>query len=125
MDLQFVDVPGDFRLERDGLVDDGPVLRRMLARLRNLGLEILADQTAHPVEKIAEVVGEIAVETFDKRLDGEAGVLPEDHLAHQIITYCVDAVLLDEVQRTDHVAQGFAHLGLAHQPPAVGKDGGR
>ncbi len=83
-----------------------------------------ADHADHPVEQVAELVGQFLGVAGLEALGGERAVLAEAHLARQVVAQRVDAVPLDEREGVDHVAGGLAHLLAAledvavdHQPP--------
>ena len=55
------------------------------SRRRNVACAILGNHRCCAAEKISQVIGEIAVETLNDRLDGEVAVLAEDHFPQQVI----------------------------------------
>ncbi len=111
---------------RHGLLAEGLLVRpQRLLRGGDAAVAIGFDHLDPAAEQVAQVVGEVGVDPADERLLREAGVLPEHHLGHEEIAERVDPVFGGHFHGVDRVAGGLAHLGIAHQPPAVGEDGPR
>ena len=79
----------------------------------------LDDQGRRPAREVAEVVGEVGVETADEGLLAEVGVEAEGHLAQEEVAEGVVAVLVRELKGLDDVADRLGHLPAAERPVAV------
>src|SRR3546814_4646963 len=73
------------------------------------------------LRKIAEIVGQIAVDPGDDRLVAEIAVAAERHLAHEEVTDRIEPVAVDEIVGRDDVAQRFRHLLAPIEKMAVGE----
>ena len=104
---------------RGAQLDDGLVVFAEFAGLGHLALKILGRHGQHAAEQVAQVVGQVGVDAGHHAFFTEGGIGTEMHLAQQEIAEGVQTVLLAHLQRFHHVAQGFGHLGIAHQPVTV------
>ncbi len=77
------------------------------------------DQRGRAARQVAEVVGQIRVETIHEGLLAEARVEAEVHLAQEEVAEGVVAVLIGELEGLHHVADGLRHLAPAERPVAV------
>ena len=83
---------------------------------------ITDDHLERAVQKIAQVVRQVAVDAPDKRSLGEVPVMAEGHLAQQKITEGVSPIELRHPEWVHDVTLGLAHLLAIDRPPAVGDD---
>ena len=104
---------------RGAQLDDGLVVFAEFAGLGHLALKILGRHGQHAAEQVAQVVGQVGVDAGHHAFFTEGGIGTEMHLAQQEIAEGVQTVLLAHLQRFHNVAQGFGHLGIAHQPVTV------
>ena len=92
-------------------------------RSRNNTVAAAERHFQHTAGKVAQVVGEFGVVTIDKRFLRKAGIGTGRHRRQQIVTERIHTRQFDHIHGIDDVAERFAHLGLAGEPPAVGKNG--
>ena len=87
--------------------------------LGHLSAKILVGHGQAARKEVAQVIGQISVETPHQGVLAERRILSEAHLRKQKIAKSAEAVLLGHVEGRDHVAQALGHLGLVHGPVAV------
>ena len=98
------------------------ILRRELSRRRQHPAEGLADHRQRALSQIAEIVGEIGIDAVDDRLMRIIAVLSEWHLTQEEITHLVDAVVIGERRRVDHIADRLRHFLPAIEQEAMHHD---
>ena len=84
---------------------------------------VALDHAQGPGSQVPQPIGEVRIEAVDEALIGEAAVVAHLHVPHEVEAQGVVAEVQQGV-RTDHVALALGHLVVAHEPPAVGQDGG-
>ena len=89
---------------------------------RHFSAAVTRDHVQHAVGHVAEVVSEIRIIAFHKRLFCEGGILPQRHFSDQKIAEGIDAVTVDHIHWIHHIPQRLAHLRAPGQPPAVCKN---
>ena len=80
------------------------------------------DHRQRTLRQIAEIVGEIGIDTRDDGLVVVAAVLTERHFAHEEIAHLIDAVLRRHGEGIDDVADRLRHLLAAVEQEAVAED---
>ncbi len=94
-------------------------LGRACARARHQPVAVLGDHRQRALRQVAEVVGEVGIGAVDDRLMAVVAVLAERHLAQQEIAHLVEAVVLDQRERVDDIADRLRHLLAAVEQEAV------
>ena len=74
------------------------------------------------VQQIAEIVGQVGVESADEPFLAEIRVPPGGDVAHQVIAQCLDAVAVSQFVGVNTVAQAFTQLEAADIPPTVDEE---
>ena len=100
-------------------VGDGPVFFRFVSRLGHHAVLVLGGHGQHAAEQVAEIIGEVGVDTGDKGIVIEVGVGAEVHLGEHEVAEGIGAEELNHALRMDDVAEALGHLGVAHEPVAV------
>ncbi len=75
-----------------------------------------ADRT---VQQVAQIVGQVCVDTVDESVAAEVTVTAQIDFPQQEITDCVCSEFVNQAVWVNHVADGLAHLGAVHYQPAV------
>ena len=83
---------------------------------------VLFDHGRGPGNQIAQVVGQIVIDSLQQHFIGEHAVLAKGIFSEQEILQRVDAVTIDQLYRIHHVAFGFTHLSAFKQKPAVAEN---
>lgn len=86
---------------------------------RHFTVEVFAVHGQDAAEQVAQVVGQIGVDAGGHGLVREGGVGSEVHFPQQEVPEGVQAEMSGRLSGVHHVAQGFGHFGVAHQPVAV------
>ena len=110
MDGEGVDGLSHARKQPVGRGQDRHVGWRELSRLRHHATAILGDHRQRALREIAEIVGEVCVDALDDAFAAVIAVLAERHFAQQEIAELIDAVIADEDEGIDHVADRLRHL---------------
>ncbi len=92
------------------------------AGIGNLSVEVTLDHRESAAGKVAEAVGEIAVEALHESVEGERAVLSEDDLAEEEVAQSVGTENFEDGFAAHDVAARLGHLALFKEQPAVGDD---
>ncbi len=71
---------------------------------------LLRDDRRHSGEEVAEVVGEVGVVARREAFDREVAVVAVGGVGEHVVAEPVEADIVDQVERVDHVARRLAHL---------------
>ena len=93
-----------------------------VAALRHDAVAVLGDHRQRALRQIAEIVGEIGIGAVDDRFVAVAAVLAERHLAQEEVAHLVEAVMLDQRERIDDIADRLRHFLAAVEQEAVRED---
>ncbi len=99
-----------------------PCRPRQRRRGRHHAVAVLGDHRQRALREVAEIVGEVGIDAVDDRLVAVAAVLAERHLAQEEVAHLVEAVVLDQREGIDDVADRLRHLLPAVEQEAVGED---
>ena len=103
----------------------GPVLVRICAGSGDRAIAVLGDHRQGALRQIAQIVGQIGVDAGDEGLVGIIAVLAEGHLAQEEVAHLIDAVMVDDGEGIDDVADGLRHLLAPVEQKAVAIDAAR
>ena len=69
--------------------------------------------------EVAQIIGQISIDSGNKGLFTKAGVEAKDHFSHEKITEGIKPVNLEKIQGFDYCASAFGHLLLFNIPITV------
>ena len=121
-EVELVELERHMCRQGDGHLHEVFVDNLFLLRRWHDAAAIFVDHRHGAADEIAVVVGEVVVVAGDEELFGVVAVLTDRNLAQEIVAHSVDAVFVDELERIDDVALGFAHLAAVRKHPAVAEN---
>src|SRR5262249_19522106 len=80
------------------------------------------DEHEHPIEQIAELIGELGVAGAGEGREREVAVAPQREAAEQVVAETVAADAVDELERIDAVAEALADLATIDGEEAMHDD---
>ncbi len=84
-------------------------------------LPIAADHGYTAVKQVAQVIGQIRINSVNQGSAGEVAVLSKRHLPQEEVPDSIHPKLIGQLQGIYHIAFRFGHLIVLHQEPAVSK----
>ena len=93
--------------------------------LRDLAIRIPLNHRQRPMQQVAEIIGQVAIDAGDQCLSREVSVLAEGNLTQEKVAERVHAEFVHDRIRVDHVPAALRHLLAIHRPPAVRENRGR
>ena len=95
------------------------LVRRLRGPRLQSAREVALLHGEHAARQVAEPVGEVGIEACHQRRLAELRVLPEGHVAQQVVAERVHPVAPLHGERAHHVAEALRHLARLHLPVAV------
>ena len=103
----------------EGKLDQLVVKLTCYAVIRKHAARVLVAHGDGAVDKVAEDVGQIGIDSLAEQLVGQSAVAGKGHLVEQIVSDCVNAEQVDQMVGIDDIAAGFGHFVFAHHQPGV------
>ena len=94
-------------------------LAALVGRGREVAVAVAGDHRRRPREQVAEVVRELALVALAEAVQRDVAVLADGDDARDPETDRIDAVLVDEVERVEHVAERLRDLPVVEVEEAV------